>query len=231
MKNTSILALTLSLVGTNAIGATEEEICQDKKLVALGQRELCVRQERGKQIKGKSYNLERCAENFESSLRTAEKSFVCRWLEHGDGTATDLDTGLQWELKTTDASLHDVLGVESWSDTAVLPDGSAYVDFLRSLNGSTSTGETSSGCFVGKCDWRLPTLEELLTIVDHTAPGCREGDPCTTIPGETEPVLYWSSTSWEDPSGSAWGAHFGDGSHGVGTKAVPKAVRAVRGTS
>lgn len=229
MKKTALWTLSFCLMATTALGATDEEKCQNKKLIALGQRDLCIGKERGKELQGKKFDLEKCGEKLQKDLASAEKSFVCRWLEHGDGTATDLNTGLQWELKTRDGSIHDVFARETWSDTAILPDGGAYVAFLRTLNGSISTGGPSSGCFAEKCDWRLPTLEELEGITDDAVPGCWQGAACTTIPGSTDPVLYWSSTTWEEPSGSAWGASFYDATTGVGTKAVPKAVRAVRG--
>lgn len=40
---------------------------------------------------------------------------ACRWLENGDGTATDLNTGLQWELKTDDGSIHDKDDTYKWA--------------------------------------------------------------------------------------------------------------------
>jgi hypothetical protein len=49
---------------------------------------------------------------------------------NGDGTATDYDTGLQWEQKTDDGSVHDKDNTYSWSPTLGPPDGTAFTAFL-----------------------------------------------------------------------------------------------------
>lgn len=139
-----------------------------------------------------------------------------RWLENGDGTATDVSTGLVWELKsgldgTADpTNLHDADNRYGWcadanrnaecDDPSNPPDGSAFVEFLAALNGGTSAdGTTTTGCFAAACDWRIPTVEELVTLWDDGQP-CFEigGDPeapaCTSIPGETPALNYWTST-------------------------------------
>src|SRR5262245_38097302 len=55
---------------------------------------------------------ERCQAAFGKSITMADeaaanKGASCRWLDNGDLTATDLNNGLQWELKTDDGSVHD----------------------------------------------------------------------------------------------------------------------------
>lgn len=59
----------------------------------------------------------------------------------------DKETGLVWEVKTTDGSLHDRDKTFSWDE--------AQVSFLAELN---------SNRFGGFSDWRLPTTDELRTI-------------------------------------------------------------------
>ena len=116
-----------------------------------------------------------------------------------DGTVTDLDTGLQWELKTTEAGRHYYLDRYTWSDSGKHPNGKAFVEFLGDLNNGVQTEARSTHkCFAKHCDWRIPTISELQSIVSEERPAClNTPDVCTTIPGETAraPWSYLSSTS------------------------------------
>src|SRR6185295_17523643 len=84
-------------------------------------------------------------------------------------------------------------------------------DFLARLNNCTSsngTAVTTAG-FAGHCDWRLPTIQELQTIVDPGAPGCGSGSPCINpIFGPTVANSYWSSTSLASDPGKVWYVSF-----------------------
>jgi hypothetical protein len=86
------------------------------------------------------------------------------------------------------------------ADTDFPPDGTAFTDFLATVNGGvTGVGScnrdisgTLNGGFAGHCDWRLPTDEELAGILE---PGC-SSSPCTGIPGFTAPGgYYWTATT------------------------------------
>lgn len=59
----------------------------------------------------------------------------------------DRATGLIWEIKTTDGSIHDRERMFNWDD--------AHETFLATLNEKR---------FGGFSDWRLPTTDELQTI-------------------------------------------------------------------
>jgi hypothetical protein len=41
--------------------------------------------------------------------------FLVRFVDNGDGTVTDTRTGLMWEQKTDDGSIHDKDNVYTWS--------------------------------------------------------------------------------------------------------------------
>jgi hypothetical protein len=158
-------------------------------------------------------------------------AIACRYGVNGDGTVTDYDTELQWEQKTADGSVHDQENVYDWSPSLGRPDGTAFTSFLGTLNnGTSSDGTTSNGCFAGHCDWRLPSIVELHTILDLTAPGCRDGRACIdqTVFGPTIAFFYWSATTDADFPGFAWGVTFGDGEGGV-FSAIKEATLFVRG--
>lgn len=158
-----------------------------------------------------------------------------RFVDNGDGTVTDHETGLQWEKKDNlgggqnFANPHDADNAYTWSPGSWTTDGTAFTDFLVKLNTCTSfDGITITGGFAGHCDWRLPTIAELQTIVDLDAPGCGFGNPCIDpILGPTVAFDYWSSTSLTFPSG-AWVMDFDDGSPRNAFKNFPLYVRAVR---
>lgn len=141
---------------------------------------------------------------------TADMSFLAlklsgiRFVDNGDGTVTDTQTGLMWEQKdnlngvANPSDPHDADNTYAWSATGTSPDGSAFSTFLGTLNNGTSSDFVSiSGCFAGHCDWRLPTIAELGTILDSTVAGCGSGNPCIdSVFGPTQPNSYLSSTTY-----------------------------------
>lgn len=160
----------------------------------------------------------------------ARKLSGVRFVGNGDGTVTDVATGLTWEQKDDLGGVHDKDDLYAWSATGTAPDGTAFTGFLATLNnGASDDGTTISGCFAGHCDWRLPTSAQLQTIL-------LEPSPCGTSPcidpifGATQPGDYWSTTSSTDsvPDG-AWIVYFDDGGVVVDGKTFGSHVRAVRG--
>ena len=156
-----------------------------------------------------------------------------RFVDNGDGTVCDHQTGLMWEMKdavsdnTVDlTNPRDVDNNYTWSISGGPPDGTAYTDFLARLNGDIASASASNQ-LGGHRDWRLPTIAELQTILD-----CSLGAPCidpTFGPTAATLSAYWSSTSNAINLGVAWEANFDAGFVGFDRKSADRRVRAVRG--
>ena len=160
-----------------------------------------------------------------------------RFVDNGNGTVTDNYTGLQWETKggagggADFANSHDVDNTYTWNTTfgGTDPNGTAFTDFLGKLNNCTSAdGSTVSAAFAGHCDWRLPTIAELQTIL--LAPFPCGTSPCLAgVFGPTAASDYWSSTTFPTLPGYAWVVNFGNGTVVGRTLDNAFFVRAVRG--
>jgi Protein of unknown function (DUF1566) len=176
----------------------------------------------------------------------AVKGTFQRFVDNGNGTVTDNQTGLQWEQKTGTVGSaricqqtscpdpHDVNNTYAWSNAGTAPDGPAFTDFLGKLNNCTSsdgTAVTDAG-FAGHCDWRLPTIQELAGIIDLTQGVCGGGPgPCIdqAVFGPTVAGVYWSATTFATDPDNAWFVYFGFFSgNAVVNKGLDNLVRAVR---
>jgi len=76
----------------------------------------------------------------------------------------------------------------------------------------------------GYSDWRIPTIQELLTIVDY-----KKYDPAI-LDGFSiaESNYYWSSTQYMGDADKVWGVDFKDGSTDGNGKAYDRRIRCVR---
>ncbi len=142
-------------------------------------------------------------------------------MDNGDGTITDLNTGLMWEKLSDDGSIHDLDDLYTWS--------AAFEVKVALLNATA---------FAGHTDWRVPNQKELFSILDletfslSVSPafnnGCTSG--CTVATCScTALSFFWSSTSTARDTFSAWAVTFDDGQVANGFKGSPQSVRAVRG--
>jgi Protein of unknown function (DUF1566) len=110
-----------------------------------------------------------------------------RFVDNGDDTITDTMTGLMWEKKTTAVgsgpSAMDVRDVDNrftWEY--------AMNDYVDRLNGRLIAFATD-GAFARRTDWRIPTMQELQTIVEPSAPGRMHA-----AFGPNAPASYWTSS-------------------------------------
>ena len=168
-----------------------------------------------------------------SSTCQMERPGTTSGLEDRGLTVFDHGTGLEWEKKTDDGGLHDKDNYYSWSPGPPWnPDGTAFTVFLAALNGGAALGVSADGvttpsgpCYASHCDWRLPTVSELRTILD-----CSYGPPCVApIFGPTQSSDYWSSSSIADYPDGAWLVDFSYGNANANGKTYSTYVRAVRG--
>ncbi|MFM7144348.1 MAG: DUF1566 domain-containing protein [Alphaproteobacteria bacterium] len=161
----------------------------------------------------------------------AKKGVARSYADLGNGVIKDQKTGLFWEQKSDDGSIHDKDDAYTWTTGDPWEaNGTAFTVFLAALN--------TPPCFGGFCDWRVPTIMELRTIVDYgrsnpSVPtvfdaACTPGCTSTTC-GCTRTDNHWSSTSFQVSSNYAWIKSFGTGYDGTLLKSGTACVRAVRG--
>jgi len=162
------------------------------------------------------------------------------YTDYGDGTITDTNTGLMWEKKDRSGSIHDWGNQYTWGMTSdpYTMNGTMVTAFLATLN--------QAPCFAGHCDWRIPNVKELQSIVNYGGPpfgpavsaafdtncvaGCTvdgNGGPlCSCTGGGVE---HWSATSYDSNPNYAWAVSFFHGALREGARSATYHVRAVRG--
>jgi hypothetical protein len=251
------IAAILFASGTPVVAALTTEACLAKKLKEWGRLRNCQAKESGKALQGKSADPAKCQAKLDaklaaiSALATAS-AIACRYgVNTGTqaGTVTDYDTGLQWEQKTNDDTVHGWHNQYYWCfglpqnfpnclNTAHVPDGTVFTAFLGTLdNGTSSDAGATSGCFAGHCDWRLPAIEELARIRDASQPDCgADGGLGSCIDeavfGPTSANYYLSATTAADDPNVVWSVYFGETADETGVGRITKVqsfwARAVR---
>ena len=128
------------------------------------------------------------------------------FVDNGNGTVTDTSTGLMWQQDTARDG-------EGNYDTMTWEEALAYCEALELPNG-------------GYTDWRLPTIKELLSLVDYSQydPAIDEIFRLNTVSSR-----YWSSTTVASSTYNAGVVDFSNGYDYWSNKPNNYYVRAVRG--
>ena len=130
------------------------------------------------------------------------------FIDNGDGTVTHLKTGLMWK-RCAEGQI--------WTGSTCSGTGKDY-------DWGTATALTSSSA--GYSDWRLPTGNELQTIVEYQKYFSAIN---ITIFPNTLSSHFWSASAHASYSGSAWYVDFYDGYAYRDSKSHSNRVRLVRG--
>jgi hypothetical protein len=150
------------------------------------------------------------------------KGLTRGYQDNADGTVTDTRTGLTWEKLSDDDSVNDKDNIYSWSEA---------FGKITLLN--------TNPCFAGHCDWRLPNVNELHSLLDYgkSSPmvdtkfntGCAPTCAPTACSCIDTGAAYWTSTTVTGFTDNAWQIPFDTGYVVVDVKTSPVHVRAVRG--
>ena len=132
--------------------------------------------------------------------------------DNGDGTITDLKTGLMWKQCLEGQSGSDCasgsVGTWSWQQA---------LQRVQTVN--------SSGGFAGFSDWRLPNIKELSSLVELQ---CQDPAINLTRFPNTSSGGVWSSSAVAGNTGGAWYVYFGYGFNGLDSKDLSSQLRLVR---
>lgn len=117
----------------------------------------------------------------DGDLQLGEASPEPRFTDHGDGTVTDELTGLMWMKANS--------GTKIWTNA---------------LNASYVTNG-------GYVDWRLPTANELRSLVNYGSTLSVMLPTVHPFGAAIQPNYFWTGTTYPDNTGYAYAVHFGEG--------------------
>jgi len=221
-----LIVATLMVAGTATSRAANRpgpQLCVFAKVQAQEDLHICLAASAAGARAGAPAFPAQCQAEFAAALAridaaAAQAGTSCRYVDNKDGTVSDLNTGLMWVQTTgviggpNTGKVNDVNNTYTWTSGAgAAPDGTVFIQFLGTLNAGHSTdgrmGTPITGCFANHCDWRLPSIVELLSIVT------RDTSPSIAPifgPTQHQPGFYWSATSAPGPA-QAWGVFFQGG--------------------
>ncbi len=119
-----------------------------------------------------------------------------RYADQGNSTIVDMQTHLHW--------MRYALG-QIWNGKTNISEAKRYT-WQEALNAADILN--TSGGFAGYQDWRVPTIDELKTLVER---GKKPTINHSMFPA-TPLSLFWSSTPAANINHSAWAVYFYGGS-------------------
>ena len=153
-----------------------------------------------------------------------------RYRDNGDGTVTDVKTGLQWMRFSLE---------QEWKGGTCVGEAKTYT-----WTDATKAAEAlnRNGGYSGHRDWRLPSKDELLSLVycssgkpktwNDTGVRCEGDYDWPTIHQQAFPNTsssdFWSASAYAGNSSYAWYVYFYDGGAYYSYKSNAFQVRLVR---
>ncbi len=134
--------------------------------------------------------------NYVRAVRSGHSRVSDNLVINGDGTVTDTETGLMWQGNDSEEM--------NWKESL------AYCENLS---------------IAGYDDWRMPSREELRSVVDYEKSGPAIS---TNFFPDTNPSRYWSATAYASNTSYAWCVLFSNGDDSNYRKSGSLNVRAVR---
>ena len=148
---------------------------------------------------------------------------IGQYIDHGDGTVTDTKTGLMWKR-----CLEGLSGVNCENGKK------------EEYKWDDAVKRFKNVAYAGYSDWRLPTIDELKTLLycskgENEVGDCNDEAEKPTINQQafpnTEIFNVWSESPYTVHSGLGlvWSVNFDDGYSGFGIRSFSGAVQLVRG--
>ncbi|MCR4304563.1 MAG: DUF1566 domain-containing protein [Gallionella sp.] len=147
----------------------------------------------------------------------------------------DNSTNLFWEVKKSEPGLQNASNTYSWYN----PDQDANGGVAGTAKGGICAGSDcdtesyvkaiNSRKLCGFSDWRLPSREEMSTLVDISVFYPGPTIPTAFFPEPIPPGKYWSSSTFRTRRAGAWAWRFDYGNDYLSEKSEALNVRVTRG--
>ncbi len=112
-----------------------------------------------------------------------------RFVDEGDGTVTDTRTGLRWQRCPVGYHLNDNGTSGQYDDDSCTATGTTLFNWQDALQAAADLN--GGGGLGGFVDWRVPSVNELASIVEYQ---CESPAINESIFPDTSTTQFWSST-------------------------------------